>query len=302
MTRLLDVSFSDTTYPTYGRAWHLFYTFHNLLHNAAPTLPLTQDSISLFISYLSYINLAPNTIHTYVSAINHINQLNGGEHLSSSFMSKKLLVGVDKSTPAKPKRLPITIDILHSIIHQLGKLAQGRYTISLFQALFSSMFYLGARVGEVSTSQGRSKNTLLLSHFSIPPVPAAQSPIQVSFHHFKHNKSASVHVINIHPDQSIFCPVSLVRAFAAHRGPSPGPFFMHKNSKPVTASEVAKMLAWALRTAGWDPSLYGTHSFRIGWITHLAGLGASDAKMRSLGRFHSNAFKKYIRHQAFTDA
>lgn len=42
-----------------------------------------------------------------------------------------------------------------------------------------------------------------------------------------------------------------------------------------------------------------SHSFRIGGATYAASLGLSDSQICSLGRWNSDAFKRYIRHQLF---
>jgi hypothetical protein len=41
--------------------------------------------------------------------------------------------------------------------------------------------------------------------------------------------------------------------------------------------------------------MYKAHSFRIGAATHAASRGYSDQDIQIMGRWHSDAFKKYIR-------
>ena len=43
-----------------------------------------------------------------------------------------------------------------------------------------------------------------------------------------------------------------------------------------------------------DCSKYKRHSFRIGAATFAAGSNVSDARIRALDRWSSNAFRKYI--------
>ena len=43
-----------------------------------------------------------------------------------------------------------------------------------------------------------------------------------------------------------------------------------------------------------DPSLYKSHSFRIGAASWAAAKGFSNSKIRQLGRWISNAFLNYI--------
>ena len=46
---------------------------------------------------------------------------------------------------------------------------------------------------------------------------------------------------------------------------------------------------------GLDTSRYKNHSFRIGGACHAADKGYSDAQIRALGRWKSEAFKVYLR-------
>ena len=54
-------------------------------------------------------------------------------------------------------------------------------------------------------------------------------------------------------------------------------------------------LALIFRVCGLDPTKYKGHSFRIGAATFAAECGFSDAQIRSMGRWKSDAFRKYIR-------
>ena len=51
----------------------------------------------------------------------------------------------------------------------------------------------------------------------------------------------------------------------------------------------------ACHLCGLDPSRYKGHSFRIGAASYAEDRGLSDAQIRMLGRWKSNAFLRYIR-------
>ena len=55
------------------------------------------------------------------------------------------------------------------------------------------------------------------------------------------------------------------------------------------------MLGSVIRPCNLDPNRYKGHSFRIGAATYAAEQVVSDDKIRHLGRWKSDAFKKYIR-------
>ena len=54
-------------------------------------------------------------------------------------------------------------------------------------------------------------------------------------------------------------------------------------------------LSLAIKFCGLNPARYKGHSFRIGAASHAADRGLSDAQIRVLGRWKSNAFHRYIR-------
>lgn len=56
-----------------------------------------------------------------------------------------------------------------------------------------------------------------------------------------------------------------------------------------------KTLYKRLDTCGLDINRYNGQSFRIGAATYAAKKGLSDAQIRSMGRWNSNAFQKTIR-------
>ncbi|KAI8519748.1 hypothetical protein Bbelb_030050 [Branchiostoma belcheri] len=64
---------------------------------------------------------------------------------------------------------------------------------------------------------------------------------------------------------------------------------------PVSSDHFSNTLRKCLERAHLDPQAYTAHSFRIGAATHAASSGASDAQLRALGRWSSDAFKSYIR-------
>lgn len=74
-----------------------------------------------------------------------------------------------------------------------------------------------------------------------------------------------------------------------------GPFFLTKSGAPVKRSCFDKTLQRCLCICGLDSKRYKGHSFRIGTATSAAERGLSGAQIRTLGRWNSNAFQKYIR-------
>ena len=91
------------------------------------------------------------------------------------------------------------------------------------------------------------------------------------------------------------CPVAYLQRYFSARGATPGPLFCFADGSPVKTSQFTQQLQQALNFCGLDSTKYKSHSFRIGAASLAAEKGLSDAQIRHLGRWKSDAFKLYIR-------
>ena len=117
---------------------------------------------------------------------------------------------------------------------------------------------------------------------------------KLTFGNFKHsyNERPFSVVVSRHPHS---CPVDLLSKYLTLRGSGPGPIFISLDGLPVSRSNFSQRLSMAIQLCGLAPSRYKGHSFRIGAASHAADRGLSDAQIRALGRWKSNAFLRYIR-------
>ena len=90
------------------------------------------------------------------------------------------------------------------------------------------------------------------------------------------------------------CPVTAILAYLAARGTSPGPLFLLKDRTTLTRQKLVKMVQSTLQLAGIDPSGYSGHSFRMGAATTAAAKGIDADTIRTLGRWSSDTYQRYI--------
>ena len=77
-------------------------------------------------------------------------------------------------------------------------------------------------------------------------------------------------------------------------GTNPGPLFVTEEGLPLAKTTFLKMFHATLTKAGIDPSQFKGHSFRIGAATTAAAAGVHSSIIKSLGRWASSTFEKYI--------
>lgn len=70
---------------------------------------------------------------------------------------------------------------------------------------------------------------------------------------------------------------------------------MFQDKSPVSSHYFNQQLKISLNYLDYDTKLYKGHSFRIGAATSAKSKGISDEQIQLLGRWKSNAYRKYIR-------
>ena len=117
--------------------------------------------------------------------------------------------------------------------------------------------------------------------------------LKCTFLDFKHNYNQCPFSLSDWSSNPFLPGTSSLR-YLSHRGNSPGPLFILGDGSPVSRAAFTEKLSIAIKYCGLDPSRYKGHSFCIGAASHAADAGMSDAQIRALGRWKSNAFQKYI--------
>ena len=119
--------------------------------------------------------------------------------------------------------------------------------------------------------------------------------IQISFSQYKHS-GGDIPILELtRQTDDRYCPVKLLQKYLALRPSGPGPVFVSTLGKPISRQQFLGSLHSSVRCRSLDPSLYYTHSFRIGRSTDMMFQGYSDAQIRAVGRWKSDAYKRYIR-------
>jgi len=279
----------------YNRIWENFCGFcKTYLIVADSNLPVTITTLSLYLAHLHNKGLASSTISSYNSAVGFFHKLHNLADPSNSFFILKLLQGIKKTNPSFDNRLPITLPILKKLVDILPVSCSSYYYSVLYKAMFLLAFYGFLRIGEITRNdQNEGKNHCL----QLQDVKAVSDGFIISFKSYKHSTPGLITQIHIGKQEINYCPVFHLAQYLYLRSKSPGPLFISPEGSPVNRVQFTQILNQSLSLAGLPSSCYKSHSFRIGASSFAMELGKSDAQIRALGRWKSNAFLKYIRPQ-----
>ena len=300
MSGLLSSALTEGTRRSYQRAWVVFRQFYAQFYGSPnPTLPLSPVCLPLYISYLSFRKLAYSTITLHLSAISYAHKLGGFCDPTKSFLIQKLLTALSRQRHADI-RLPITRPVLHELVRSLEYTNSSAFQRTLFSAMFLTAFYGLFRIGELSTKSTRlACSVVQYRDLQILSREGDPCTAKITITDYKHNSDHRPFDILITRDDTVtFCPVKILLKYCKIRGNRPGPLFCNSDQTPITTSQFNTELQRCLQYCGLDISRYKTHSFRIGGACHAADKGFSDAQIRALGRWKSDAFKVYLRSES----
>ena len=175
-----------------------------------------------------------------------------------------------------------------------------KYTVCLLRCMFILAFRAFLRISEMTydTNHSSVNHCLKLSDVKIN---VKDNLIEVIFRSFKHKTDAKPFSLVIKGDSSSNCPVKLLAEYLNMRKYCDGPLFLIKDGTPVNRSFFNDKLAYVLSFCQLNKKMHiRSHSFRIGAATFAIENGYSYEQVQVMGRWNSQAFKRYIRVNSFT--
>ena len=212
---------------------------------------------------------------------------------------QQVLKGIRKTQAASqpPRaRLPITRSIMQKIRCLLLKRPQSYDNIMIWAACCLAFFGF-LRVSEFTVpAQNQYDHTTHLSILDVS-IDDKDSP-QLLRVRIKQSKTdpfrQGVDIYLGRTDEAI-CPIRGILPYLARRGSHPGPLFMFQDGRALTRQLLSAEINRLLTELHIDQRLYNTHSFRIGAATSAMEAKIPEAHVQMLGRWKSDAYKRYIR-------
>ena len=260
-----------------------------------PRLPISEQHLILFIAHLHKMGMQASSICSIVSAIGHIHKMAGLNDVTKTFVVLKLLNGVKNRSRPCLLRLPITLSLLGRLVQAIPQVVKGRYDQVMIRAAFTLAFHAFLRVGEIVPKSRKDLNRVV--QLSDIHWQNGKKRALLTLYKFKNSRKQGAQTIMLRgaaKSRSSPCAVKALRKFCSMRGTKPGPLFMIRQ-EPLWRRQFDKHLAAVVKFCGFSPAVFKGHSFRIGAATEAAAQGFSDSQIRNLGRWQSDAFKKYVR-------
>lgn len=206
-----------------------------------------------------------------------------------------MLTGLKKSHPSTTrKRMPITYPVLVQLCAHVSE-CQPRYNAIMLRAVFSVAFFGFLRCGEFTANSNFDHEL----HLCVGDVTFDTQEAKVTIH-LKTSKTDPFRKgidIVLFPNQLTVCPYHNLFNYINIRGPSApkDPLFITANKQVLTRTLFLDMLKTVLHSCGLNTATYTGHSFRIGAATSAANGNVEDHMIKTLGRWSSDCYQRYIR-------
>ena len=259
-----------------------------------PPLPATESNVARFMELLISQNRRGGTIEGYLAAIRHLSIVNGWGEPPKSGVLNLILKGAKKRLGPLPQRAAVTHRDLFQFLNFLDLTS---FDDTLFWALCTMGFFGALRVSEyLGPNPGFDPNV----HLTVGDRRWGNRGFEVLLKSSKTDQSGVGVLIPVGPSDSPVCAVKAMRlwdAMALRGGLSldlKAPLFRFRDGSPAGSRWFARRLAQVAEAAGVE-GVVKPHSLRIGAATTANQLGFSTRQIKSLGRWSSDCFSKYIR-------
>ena len=246
-------------YRSASTRYHNFCTQFNL-----PFLPLTQDTLTRFVSYLAQSGLTYQSIRTYLSGIRFLQIASGlpDPHINTFPVLDYVLRGIHRLPSAasqRPARRPITLEILNPL-----------YTAAMLWAACCTGFFGFMRAGEFTCQSLQAFTPQMLVPQDIS-VDSHQNPstITILLRHSKTDPFGNGVNIYLGRTSQTICPVAALLGYLAQRGQRPGPLFLFQDGSPLSKDRLLSHIRQVLSTFG------GHHWFDWAQLSNRGGISSS---------------------------
>ena len=304
----------DSTKAIYHTIWKNFNKFLIKLDRMPKTW---EDRTCIYCTHLiCEKRLQSSTVRSYISAIKWVLRNDGYCWDDGKMLLNTLTKSCKVKNDRVKTRLPIQKGLLEMVLFEIRrKFCDQPYLEALYISAFLLAYYGLMRVGEIALSDhtvkavdihkanaNTSKKRLCIILHSSKTHDNSMIPQKIKIHGFNTleitaNDKSECYTIK-DKRKHHFCPVDWIVKFTDMRSPivvDSENLFVFRDGRQLEPHHLRKLLRETLRGFDLDPTLYDTHSFRIGRATDLFKSGVPVDTIKHLGRWKSNAVYRYLR-------
>lgn len=261
---------------------------------ALTPLPATPATVAVYLAALADEGRAVNTIERALAAVAHAHRSAGHDWSSGVPAIRETMAGIRRKLAGAPvvKKAPAKDDELAALVATLdGGLAGLRD-----RALLTLGWFTACRRSE-------------LVALRVEDLDFAPEGLRVVVRRSKSDQEGrGLEKGVVYAGNHALCPVRALKAWLDAAGIKTGAVFraIDRHGRMSDAAlcdrSVARIVQRAAERAGLDPTRYGGHSLRAGFVTTAAKKGKSlDAIMRQTGHKSVAVVRGYIRHATVFD-
>ena len=255
--------------------------------------PLEEQTLRLFCTYLAR-SVSHSTILTYLSSIRLQNIEQGFAPAAEMPLLKMVLRGIkrEKGSRARPKRCPITLDLLRHLKHSLRSSQHPASDQLMLWASFTTAFFGFLRASEFCSESQSSfdhQKTLLVKDVEVTP-----EAVIINLKSSKTDQFRTGNKVRLAPTGKSTCPFRALKNHLENCSAQNKPLFTFVNQTYLTRKMFSKILK-SLLPQSCNQQLYSSHSFRIGAATCAADKNTPVWLIKALGRWSSDCYQEYIR-------
>ncbi len=289
-SRLLNTSYAVATKVKYDQMWKWFIEFVLDLD-----LDISDQTVAKYVAYLYDHRQKYTSIQVHLAAIARGLEARGYPPHTRSFLVGRMLIGAKKLTLTKDIRQPFTEAHIIKMVTALQYIYPSNFEYWLYRAVITWAFSAGLRVSEYTQSRYADHN---LYRSSIDMISVNDDiAYRITFRSFKSCPDEFPDFVLVRNENTILCPVTAMWNWLMVRPSGDGPLFVKhaEGNQPLKYRDIDQMLNRVCTLRTWNRTLFHTHSFRIGRATLWAQLGYTNEQIMHMGRWRSDAYKKYIR-------
>jgi integrase len=295
----MDAALKPTTTKTYTSAQSRFLSFCSI-YNQVP-LPVTEDILLLYISYLFEDGLTASTIRVYLAAVRSLHIFSNFTYPTSMLRVRLALKGAVRQSPLPNRKLPITFHILTQMLNHIRR----RYDRTLLECVMTMAFFGCLRLAECCVVDGQPFDKEI--HLCLSDVQLDTSKKQYSLFLKRSKTDTDNHGITIYigcshnPSCCAFCSMLKYMSICKHTEfPDSTPLFILPTGGILFKSYIVKITRLLLSMSGYNPAHYSGHSYRAGAATTAGNNNFRDWEVKLLGRWASQAYTIYMRNPQIT--